>query len=93
MAKPQSNLDELMKDPKAADLLKNKDLINRLLNSPDTRRLMDLLNQSAGGGLKSAADAAVRGDPGQLTSLLNQVMKSKEGAQVVERINGTVSRK
>ena len=93
MSKPQSNLDELMKNPKAASLLQNKDFIQQILRSPDAKRLMELLNQSAGEGLKSAADAAVKGDPSQLTGLINQVMQSREGAQVVERIQNTVPKK
>ena len=93
MAKPQSNLDELMKDPKAAGLLKNKDLLKNILSSPDTNRLMNLLNQNAGGGLQSAAAAAAQGDPSQLTGLLNQVMQSKEGAQVVGRLTDTLPKK
>lgn len=48
MANPQSNLDELMKDPKAAGLLKNKALLQSLMQSPDTQRLMELLSQNAG---------------------------------------------
>ena len=55
MANPQSNLDELMKDPKAAGLLKNKALLQSLMQSPDTQRLMELLSQNAGDGLKTAA--------------------------------------
>ena len=93
MAKPQSNLDELMKDPKAAGLLKNKDLLKNILSSPDTKRLMNLLNQNAGGGLQSAAAAAAQGDPSQLTGLLNQVIQSKEGAQVVGRLTDTLPKK
>ena len=34
MANPQSNLDELMKDPKAAGLLKNKALLQSLMQFP-----------------------------------------------------------
>jgi len=60
MAKPQSNLDELMKDPKAAGLLKNKDLLKNILSSPDTNRLMNLLNQNAGGGRQRGSQPAHR---------------------------------
>ena len=87
MANPQSNLDELMKDPKAAGLLKNKALLQSLLRSPDTQRLMQLLNQSAGSGLKSAAE---KGDTVALMGMVQQVMQSKEGAQLVEKINHAV---
>ena len=92
MAQPQNNLDELMKDPKAAGLLKNKELLKSIMASPDTKRLMDLLNRSAGGSLKTAAAAAAKGDPAALTGILNQVMRSEEGAKVVERISGAASK-
>ena len=89
----QSNLGELMKDPKAAELLKNKDFIKTIMDSPDTKRLMEMLNQNAGGGLKTAASAAAKGDTSALNSLLNQVMRSTEGADVVSRINDSVTKK
>lgn len=90
MPEPKTNLEQLMRDPKAAGLLKQKDLLKRLMQSPDTQRLMQMLSQNAGDGLKSAAAAAAKGDTGQLTGMLQQVMQSKEGAQLVERINQAV---
>lgn len=93
MAKPKTNLDELMKNPEAAGLLKNKEAILGLMKSPDTKKLMDLLNQKAGGGLKSAADAAAKGDTSALMGLVGQLMQSKEGAEVVERINKNIPQK
>ena len=72
MANPQSNLDELMKDPKAAGLLKNKALLQSLMQSPDTQRLMELLSQNAGDGLKTAA---AKGDTGALLGMVRQVMR------------------
>lgn len=87
MAKPQSNLDELMNDPKAAGLLKNKAALMGLISSPDTQKLIQMLNQNAGGSLKGAADAAAKGDASQLMGLVNQIMGSKEGSDVVDRIN------
>ncbi|MEG1857955.1 MAG: hypothetical protein RR216_04390 [Pseudoflavonifractor sp.] len=83
----------LMDTPDAAKLLKDKTAVMGLLNSPDTKRLMALLNQQSGGGLKGAADAAMKGNTGQLTSLLDQLMGSKEGAEVVERLNKTMTKK
>ena len=81
MPEPKTNLDQLMRDPKAAKLLKQKDLL---------KNLMQLLNQSAGDSLKGAAASAAKGDPSALTGLLRQVMQSKEGAQLVQRINQAV---
>lgn len=83
----------LMDSPDAAKLLKDKAAVMGLLTSPDTKRLMELLNQNAGSGLKGAADAAMKGNTGQLTDLLSQLMGSKEGAEVVARINKTMSKK
>ena len=81
MANPRSNLDELMKDPKAAGLLKN------LMQSPDTQRLMELLSQNAGDGLKTAA---AKGDTGALLGMVRQVMQSSEGARLVQNISQAV---
>ena len=78
MANPQSNLDELMKDPKAAGLLKNKAL---------PQRLMELLSQNAGDGLKTAA---AKGDTGALLGMVRQVMQSSEGARLVQNISQAV---
>jgi len=86
MANPQSNLDELMKDPKAAGLLKNKALLQSLMQSPDTQRLMELLSQNAGDGLKTAA----AGDTGALLGMVRQVMQSSEGARLVQNISQAV---
>ena len=79
MANPQSNLDELMKDPKAAGLLKNKALLQSLMQSPDTQRLMELLSQNA-----------AKGDTGALLGMVRQVMQSSEGARLVQNISQAV---
>lgn len=93
MVKPNAHLEGLLKNPEAAQLLKNKEAILGLMKSPDTQRLMELLNQKAGGGLKSAADAAAKGDASALMGLVGQVMQSKEGAAVVERLNKNIPQK
>ena len=93
MAKEQPKLDELMKTPQAAGLLKNKDAVMGLMNSPDAQKLLQMLNQKGGDGLKTAADAAMKGDTSQLVGLVEGIMKSKEGAAVVERINQAIPKK
>ena len=93
MAAPKSNLSDLMKSPEAASLLKNKEALTRIMSSPDTKALMEMLNRQAGSGLKSAADAAMKGDAKALTGMVERLMKSKEGAELVGRINGTFSKK
>lgn len=87
MATPDNNLGAVFQSPQAAGLLKNKDALKGLIASPDTQKLMAMLNQKAGDGLKSAADAAAKGDPSALVGLVNQLMGSREGADLVARIN------
>ena len=87
MEKPPSNLDELKKDPRAAGLLKNQALLQSLLSSPDTRRLMELLLQRGGDGLKAAA---ARGDTQALAGMLRQVMDTREGAALADRLRRAV---
>ena len=68
----------------AADLVKNRDAIAQLAQSGDAKKLMTLLKQQST-GVQEAAQAAA-GDPSQLMAMMNQLMHSKEGAQLVERI-------
>ncbi len=81
---------DIMSSPEAAALLKNKDSVMGLLNSPDAKKLMELLNQNGGAGLKGAADAAMRGDSSALMGLMQKVMDTKEGADAMERLQKTV---
>lgn len=87
MANPQSNLDELMKNPKAAGLLKNQALLQSLLRSPDTKRLMELLSQSGGAGFQTAA---AKGDTKALAGMVKQLMQSQEGARLVHNLTQAV---
>ena len=94
MKKPQQpSLDELMKSPQAAELLKDQKSLMGLANSPDTQKLIQLLNQNAGGQLKGAAEAAMKGDTSQLISVLNQVMQSPDGARMVENLQKKLPKK
>ena len=92
MAAPKSNLNDLMKSPEAAALLKNKEALTRIMSPPDTKALMEILNRQAGGGLKGAPDAAMKGDAKALAGIVEHLMQSKEGAEVVGRISGTLPR-
>ena len=68
----------------ARELDKNRDAITRMAHSGDAKRLMELLEQE--GGVQQAARAAAAGDPNRLMSMMNQLMRTKEGAELVERI-------
>ena len=73
-----------------ADYLhQNQALLEQMIHSADAQRLMELLNQNAGGALKSAASSAALGDPTALLGMVRQVMQTQEGAKLVERLNQT----
>lgn len=84
MTKKQPDLGSLLNSPETAHLLKNKQTMESLLKSSETQRLMELLNQNAGGGLKNAAQSAMKGDTAQLMSLMERVMKDPQSAKLVE---------
>lgn len=74
----------ILHTPQAEKLLRDKAALEQLLRSPDTQALMELLQRQ--GGLQAAAEAALRGDPAQLQSMVGRVMGDPAGAGVVERI-------
>lgn len=84
MTKPDPTLDALKKDPQAAQLLGDPAALRSLLSSPETKKLVELLNRSGGGALKSATQAAAQGKPEALMGILNHVMESPEGAQAAQ---------
>lgn len=73
------------------ELEKNREAINQLAQSSDARRLMELLKQQSS-GVEQAAQAAAAGDPSQLMSIMDQLMRSKEGAELVNRIDSQARR-
>lgn len=65
---------------------KNRDAIARLAKSDDAQKLMELLQRQSG-QVKQAAQQAAAGDPAQLMTMMDQLMHSKEGAELVNRID------
>ena len=68
----------------ALELGKNREAITRMAKSGEARRLMELLERE--GGVQQAAKAAAAGDPRSLMSMMEQLMRTKEGAELIERI-------
>lgn len=64
---------------------KNRDAISQLAQSGDAQKLMALLNKQSG-HVQEAARQAAAGDPSQLMTIMDQLMRSKEGAELVDRI-------
>ena len=69
-------------------LQQNKGALLQMMRSPDGQRLIELMQRQS--GLQQAAGAAARGDASQLTRMVQQLMQTREGAQLVDRINRTM---
>lgn len=81
-------MDQKKSTPTAA-LEHNRALLEQVVHSPDAQRLMELLNQTSGGKVKTAAASAAQGDTKDLLAMVRQVMGSPEGAQLIQRLNQT----
>ena len=68
----------------AQALEQNRATISKLAQSGDAQRLMALLRQ--GGGVEQAAQAAAAGDPSALMAMMDRLMHTPEGAELVDRI-------
>ena len=88
----QPNLNAFQKHPEAAALLQNQEALKALLQSPDAKRLMELLSQQNGQQLKQAAAQAGNGDTASLSAMLNGLSQSKEGRQVMERLQKQIGK-
>lgn len=84
------DLEQMLNSPEAANLLKNKEAIMALSNSPDAQKFIQLLKKTSGGTLQAAADAAMKGDPSQLSKLVNEVTQSPEGAKAVSNLSQNI---
>ena len=85
MATAQEMIEHLRKNPKA---------VEQLMRSPDGMRLMQMLSAKDGGtGLKNAAAAAQKGNTEQMAKLVQNMMTSKEGKALAERIQKTLGAK
>ncbi len=74
-------------------LKQNKGLAEQLMRSGDGQRLMAMLSGNDGGAaLNRAAQSAAKGDTQELSRMLQGLMKSKEGAAVMSRLNDSAKR-
>ena len=71
----------------------NKAALLRLMNSPEGKRLVHLLNQTAGStNLRQAAGAAAKGDTAGIRQILEELVHTPEGARAVERMSEAIDR-
>ena len=77
----------------AEQLKSNPAMLQALMQSRDGQALMQMLTQGdRGAGLQRAVQSAAKGDPSEMVRLVNQVMQSPGGAELVQRINKAVQK-
>ena len=72
-------------------LKQNKGLAEQIMHSGDGRRLMDLLTQGDGGAaLNRATKSAAKGNTEELSQMLQNLMRDKNAAEVMNRLSNSV---
>ena len=72
----------------AQQLRQDPAMLQSLMGSSDGQTLMRMLTQQdQGAGLQQAVRAAMKGDTGKMTEMLQSIMQSPDGAALVERLN------
>ena len=77
----------------AKQLQSNPAMLRSLMQSRDGQALLQMLTQGDhGAGLQRAVQSAARGDTSEMVRLVNQIMQSPGGAELVDRINKAVQK-
>ena len=72
----------------------NPAMLQSLMQSRDGRALMQMLSAGdQGASLQRAAQSAAKGNPAEIMRMMNQVMQSPAGAELVQRINRSMKQK
>ena len=75
-------------------LKNNPAALQALMESPDGQALLRMLSAGdQGASLQRAAQSAAKGNPAEMMRMMNQVMKSPAGAELVQRINQSIKGK
>ena len=79
---------------KLQQLLGSKKTIERVAKSPDAKALAQMLTKGRDEtSLKQAAKKAAKGDTSQLSEIIQSVMSSPGGAELIQRLNGVIDQK
>ncbi len=80
-----TNLQEQLKK-----VQQNKALVQQLMGSSDGQKLLSMLTADGGTQLKNAANAAAKGNTADMVRMISEVMKSEEGAKIVQNISSQI---
>lgn len=74
-------------------LKSNPAMLQTLMQSRDGQALMQMLTQNDhGAGLQRAVQSAAKGDSSEIVRMMNRIMQSPGGAELVQRINKAIQK-
>ena len=85
------NLDGLLHNKQAAQLLSDRKKLEQLRNAPETQQLFSMLQEKTGNDLEQAANHAAQGDAAPLVSAIRTLMNNPEGAKLIEKMKQHLS--
>lgn len=81
-----NDFQDMLKSKEAAALTRDTARLEKLRDAPETQRLFQLLNKSAGGNLEQAANRAANGDTATLMAAVKQLMSDPEGQKLLQKM-------
>lgn len=75
-------------------LLSDKKALERVAKSPDAQALAGMITQGQDqASLKKIAEDAAKGNTAQLNQIIQNIVRSPGGAQLLQRLSGTIEKK
>ena len=75
-------------------LLSDKKTLEQVAKSPDAQALAGMISQGQDqASLKKIAADAAKGDTSQLSQLIQNIVRSPGGAELLQRLSGTIKQK
>ncbi len=81
-----ANLDGLLHNKQAAQLLSDQKKLEQLRSAPETQQLFSMLRENTGEDLEQAANHAAQGNTAPLVSAIRTLMRDPEGAKLIEKM-------
>lgn len=77
--------------PNLQQLLSDRKTLERVAKSPDARALASMLSQGQDqASLKKIAEDAARGDTAQLNQMIQSIVRSPGGAELLQRLSSSI---
>ena len=83
--------DPLGSNPQAKQLLENQKAIRQMLSNPETRKVLQSLQEKNVSQLQAAAQSALQGDTTALTGVLQELSADPQAAKAMEQLNKTLN--